>query len=294
MPRLDPLQGIIAYTITPFAADGTVDLAIYRRLVHRLLDAGVHAIAPLGSTGVLPYLSDAERESIIEATVECVAGRVPVLAGVSALTTERTVHHARFAQDRGADAVMVIPMSYWKLTEAEIFRHFEAVAGAISRPVMVYNNPSTGGLDLSPEFLVKLLQIPNVTMIKESSGDLNRFHRLVELAGPDIAFYNGYNPLALDAFRAGAKGWCTAAPNLIPRLNLELYAAVQRADWAEASSIFQKQQPLLRLVVEGGLPRTILAGLQAMGIDAGTLRAPLLELGPADAEKLRAALQPLV
>ena len=86
--------------------------------------AGVHAIAPLGSTGVLPYLADREREAVVDVTVECVAGRLPILVGVSSLTTERTLHHARYAESRGAAAIMVIPLSYWKLSEAEIFRHF--------------------------------------------------------------------------------------------------------------------------------------------------------------------------
>ncbi len=294
MPDFQTLQGVIAYTITPFTADGAVDLTVYRQLLQRLLVAGVHAVAPLGSTGALPYLSDLERETILAETVESVAGKVPVLTGVSSLTTERTIHHARFAESHGADALMIIPLSYWKLTEAEIVRHFETVAGAVSLPIMVYNNPATGGLDLAPEFLARLLQIPNVTMIKESSGDVNRFHRLIELVGTEVAFYNGFNPLALEAFQAGAKGWCTAAPNLIPRLNLEFHAAIQRGNWEEAASVFQRQLPLLRLLVEGGLPRTILAGLKSLGIEAGSPRPPLSPLVEADAKRLGALLGTLV
>jgi len=169
MSRNIPLKGIIAYPITPFSAEGMVDINKYKTLLERMLKAGVHAVAPLGSAGVLPYLSDPEREAIVMATMEQVAGRVPVMIGVSGLTTERVVYHARFAEKQGAAAVMVIPMSYWKLTEAEIFAHFDKVASAISVPIMAYNNPATGGLDMSPEFLAKLLKIPNVTMIKEST-----------------------------------------------------------------------------------------------------------------------------
>ena len=290
-----PLKGIIAYPITPFSQDGAVDLVKYRFLLQRLLQAGVHAVAPLGSTGVLPYLSDAEREAIVETTMECVAGRVPVMIGVSALTTERTCHHARFAESRGATAVMIIPMSYWKLTEREIFHHFKTVAESISIPIMAYNNPATGGLDMRPEFLALLLQIANVSMVKESTGELNRLRRLSELlAGSDAAFYNGYNPLALEAFRIGAAGWCTAAPNLIPQLNLDLYAATQSGDWDRATVVFEKQLPLLKLLVQGGLPRTVSAGLKELGIDAGPLRAPLMELSQDDAAKLGAALRSLL
>jgi 4-hydroxy-tetrahydrodipicolinate synthase len=293
MKRNVPLKGIIAYPITPFTGDGSVDLAKYKELLERMLQAGVHAVAPLGSAGVLPYLSDQEREEITAATMEQVAGRVPVMIGVSGLTTERVVHHARYAEKRGAAAVMIIPMSYWKLTEAEILAHYQTVAGAISVPIMAYNNPATGGLDMAPEFLAKLLQIPNVTMIKESTGDVNRLHRLVQAAGEDVAFYNGSNPLALDAFIAGATGWCTAAPNLIPQLNLDLYAAIGKGDLPTALAVFRKQLPLLQFIVAGGLPRTVAAGLEILGIDAGHLRAPLAKLGEEDKKSLAKILQAL-
>jgi len=287
MSRNTPLKGIIAYPITPFTSSGTVDLPKYIELLERMVKAGVHAVAPLGSAGVLPYLSDLERETIVSVTLEQISGRVPVMIGVSSLTTERVVHHARFAEKMGAAAVMVIPMSYWKLTEAEIFTHYDTVASAISLPIMAYNNPATGGLDMTPEFLARLLKIPNVTMIKESTGDVNRLHRLVQAAGEDVAFYNGSNPLALDAFIAGARGWCTAAPNLIPQLNLDLYDAVQRGDLKSALSVFRRQLPLLQFIVAGGLPRTVAAGLKIMGIDPGYQRAPLAEIS--DADKLRLA-----
>ena len=286
MSRNIPLKGIIAYPITPFTSDGSVDLPKYKELLERMVSAGVHAVAPLGSAGVLPYLSDLERESIVAATMEQVNGRVPVMIGVSGLTTERVVHHARFAEKNGAAAVMIIPMSYWKLTEEEILAHFNTVGSAISLPIMAYNNPATGGLDMQPEFLAKLLKIPNVTMIKESTGDIARMHKLVQVAGDEVAFYNGSNPLALDAFIAGATGWCTAAPNLIPQLNLDLYTAISKGNLAEALKVFRKQLPLLQFIVAGGLPRTVAAGLEILGIDGGYLRAPLAKLPESEKEKL--------
>ena len=291
MSRNTPLKGIIAYPITPFATDGSVNIAKYKELLERMVKAGVHAVAPLGSAGVLPYLSDQERQLIVEATMEQVNGRIPVMIGVSGLTTERVVHHARFAEKQGAAAVMIIPMSYWKLTEAEILTHFNTVGDAISLPIMAYNNPATGSLDMRPEFLALLLQISNISMVKESTGDVNRLHRLVQVAGDDVAFYNGSNPLALDAFIAGARGWCTAAPNLIPELNLALYDAISKADLPTALKVFRKQLPLLQFIVAGGLPRTVAAGLKILGVEPGGLRAPLAELTAADKEKLAGILK---
>ncbi|WP_022824179.1 dihydrodipicolinate synthase family protein [Hymenobacter norwichensis] len=285
-----PFHGIIAYPITPFTADNAVDLPTYRHLVERLVASGSHGIAPLGSTGVLPYLTDEEREAVTETTLQQVAGRVPVLVGVSHLTTAGVVRHARFAEQAGAAAVMVIPMSYWKLTDDEIFRHYDRVATAISVPIMAYNNPATGGLDMSPTLLKRLLEIPNVTMIKESSGDVQRMQALRQLLGEEVAFYNGSNPLALAAFAAGATGWCTAAPNLIPELNIGLYEAVQRQNLAEARQLFYQQFELLQFIVAKGLPRAIKAGLQLLGQEAGELRAPLLPLTGAEQQELHRIL----
>ncbi|XXT23849.1 dihydrodipicolinate synthase family protein [Sorangium sp. So ce429] len=284
------LRGIVAYPITPFTEAGRVDEPLLGRIVDGMLAAGVHAIAPLGSTGVLPYLSDEEREAVTDIVVRRVAGRVPTLVGVSSLTTERTVHHAKYAERAGAAAVMILPMSYWKLSDREIVTHFETVAKAISIPIAVYNNPATGGLDLSPDTIARLLRIPNVTMVKESTGDVNRMHRLVQLCGDQVAFYNGSNPLALAAFVAGARGWCTAAPHVIPRLNVELYDAVTRGDLDAARRSFYRQLPFLQFIVAHGLPRAISAALELMGTRVGPLRAPLQPLEKERVEELRRIL----
>ncbi len=283
-------KGIIAYPITPFDKNEKIDIALFKKLVERLVKSGSHAIAPLGSTGVMPYLNDEEKEAITEATIKQVNNRVPILVGVSNLTTERTIHHAKFAEKAGADAVMIIPMSYWKLTDDEIVTHYEAVAKQISIPIMAYNNPATGGVDMSPTLLKRLLQISNVTMIKESTGDIQRMHFLRKELGEGVAFYNGSNPLALSAFTAGATGWCTAAPNLIPELNIALYNAIQNNNLEEAQGIFYKQFNLLKFIVNKGLPRAIKAGLTILGEDGGYLRSPLKELTESEILELREIL----
>lgn len=284
------LKGIIAYPITPFDTNEKVDITLYKQLLERLIVSGSHAVAPLGSTGVMPYLNDEEKEAITEATVEQVKGRVPILAGVSNLTTERTIYHAKAAEKAGVDAVMIIPMSYWKLSDDEIVKHYDAVASKISIPIMAYNNPATAGIDMSPALLKRILEIPNVTMIKESTGDVQRMHYLKKEFGENAAFYNGSNPLALSAFAAGASGWCTAAPNLIPELNIALYNAVQENDFQEAQKLFYKQINLLRFIVEKGLPRAIKAGLTIQGIDGGHLRKPLEPLTERESSDLSSIL----
>jgi 4-hydroxy-tetrahydrodipicolinate synthase len=285
-----PFKGIIAYPITPFDVNEKVDITLYKTLLEQLIVNGAHGVAPLGSTGVMPYLTDSEKEEITEATIQQTNGRVPVLVGVSNLTTERTIYHAKFAEKAGTTAVMIIPMSYWKLTDDEIVKHYDAVASKISIPIMAYNNPATGGVDMSPALLKRLLEIPNVTMIKESTGDVQRMHFLRKELGEDVAFYNGSNPLALAAFAAGATGWCTAAPNLIPKLNVDLYNAIQNNDLNAAQEIFYKQINLLKFIVNKGLPRAIKSGLEIQGQNGGYLRSPLQPLNESEVAELEQVL----
>lgn len=288
-----PFKGVIAYPVTPFDQNENIDLPLFKKQVERLVTSGSHAIAPLGSTGVMPYLNDTEKEAITEATMQQVAGRVPTLVGVSNLTTERTIYHAQFAEKAGATAVMIIPMSYWKLSDQEIIKHYNSVASKISIPIMVYNNPATSGVDMSPNLLKRLLEIPNVTMVKESSGDIQRMHYLRRELGEDVAFYNGSNPLALAAFSAGANGWCTAAPNLIPELNIALYNAIQENDLQKARELFYQQMDLLKFIVAKGLPRSIKAGLDLLGIGGGHFKSPLNALNENEVEELKNILKTL-
>ncbi|KVN02068.1 dihydrodipicolinate synthase family protein [Burkholderia stagnalis] len=274
------LQGIIAYPVTPFSADGGVDLKALEALIERLIADGVHGIAPLGSTGESAYLSDAEWDAVADASIRAVRKRVPTVVGISDLTTAGAVRRARFAEQAGADAVMVLPVSYWKLSNDEIVGHYRAIGEAIGIPVMLYNNPATSGVDMSPELIATICRtVDNVTMVKESTGDIMRMHRLAQLSDGAIPFYNGSNPMALAALAAGAAGWCTAAPNLNARLPLALVEAVRAGNLAQAREVFHAQFPLLQFVVSGGLPVTVKAGLRLRGFDAGEPRKPLLPLG---------------
>ncbi|KVN92475.1 dihydrodipicolinate synthase family protein [Burkholderia ubonensis] len=288
------LQGIIAYPVTPFSADGDVDLKALDALIERLVADGVHGIAPLGSTGESAYLSDAEWEAVADTSIRAVRKRVPTVVGISDLTTAGAVRRARFAEQAGADAVMVLPVSYWKLGNDEIVGHYRAIGDAIGIPVMLYNNPATSGVDMSPELIATICRtVDNVTMVKESTGDIMRMHRLAQLSDGAIPFYNGSNPMALAALAAGAAGWCTAAPNLNARLPLALVEAVRAGDLARAREVFHAQLPLLQFIVSGGLPVTVKAGLRLSGFDAGEPRKPLLPLGEdrtRDLARLLAAL----
>ncbi|MEN8640192.1 dihydrodipicolinate synthase family protein [Pseudomonas sichuanensis] len=288
-------HGIIGYTITPFSHDGEqLDLPALGQSIDRLIDGGVQVIAPLGSTGEGAYLSDSEWQQVAQYSLERIGKRVPSIVSVSDLTTAGAVRRARFAQQHGADAVMVLPAAYWKLSEAEILQHYRAIGAAIDIPIMLYNNPATSGTDMPVELILRIVrEVDNVTMVKESTGDIQRMHKLQLLGEGQVPFYNGCNPLALEAFVAGAKGWCTAAANLIPALNQQLYQAVLAGDLAQAQALFYRQLPLLDFILKGGLPATIKAGLGMTGLPVGEPRRPVFGLDEPNRVKLQGLLDEL-
>lgn len=284
------ISGIVAYPVTPFDLrdPGRIDVDVLHLLLDRMIDAGVDAIAPLGSTGESAYLDRNEWIAVAAETIQHVDGRVPTVVGVSDLTTAGTVRRAQIAERLGATAVMVLPISYWRLTEEEVRQHFTTVAGAVGVPVMVYNNPATTGIDMPAEFLFDLVAgVENITMVKESSGDVTRMHRLADLSGGTLPFFNGSNPLAQEAFRAGAIGWCTAAPCLIPDRIVEFHRAITAGRDDEASDLFGRIRPFLDMIVSRGLPTTIKSGLRSIGVEAGVPRLPQLPLDEPDAAHLR-------
>ena len=288
-------HGIIGYTITPFSADSEqLDLPALGQSIDRLIAGGSHAIAPLGSTGEGAYLSDSEWQQVAQYSLERIAKRVPSIVSVSDLTTAGAVRRARFAQQHGADAVMVLPAAYWKLSEAEILQHYRAIGAAIDIPIMLYNNPATSGTDMPVELILRIVrEVDNVTMVKESTGDIQRMHKLQLLGEGQVPFYNGCNPLALEAFVAGATGWCTAAANLIPELNLRLYQAVRSGELEQAKALFYRQLPLLDFILKGGLPATIKAGLEMTGLPVGEPRRPVFGLDAEGRDKLKTLLDAL-
>ncbi|GFG64478.1 putative dihydrodipicolinate synthetase DapA [Mycobacterium kubicae] len=291
MSETPKIRGIIAYPVTTFASSGGIDTERLAALVEKLVSSGVHAIAPLGSTGELAYLDEAEFDTVVDTTIATVAGRVPVVTGVSDVTTAKTIRRAQYAQRAGADAVMILPVSYWKLSEREIAQHYRSIGEAIDIPIMAYNNPATSGVDMSPELLVSMFETTdNLTMVKESTGDLSRMRRIAELSGGQLPFYNGSNPLVLEALKAGASGWCTAAPNLRPQPCIDLYQAVRAGDLEKAQVLYDDLKPLLEYIVAGGLATTVKAGLDLLGFPAGDPRAPLLPLDEQGRKELQTLL----
>lgn len=290
-PQHSGIHGIVAYLITPFDQEDRVDVPRLAALVDQLIDDGVHALAPLGSAGLQSYLSEEERFLVLETVCERAAGRVPIVAGVSAVTMAGALRNARFAHQCGASALLAAPTSDWKLTPAETHLFYERLAGAVPLPIMVYDTSMKAGGLMPLDQLSKLADIQGITMVKDSSGDIERLQDLLLRTEGRLAVFAGKNTFAVPALMLGCHGWCSAAPIVAAAATVELYrAAVKQSDLHRAKQIGAQLQPLLQALVKHGLPRSVLAAMELIGRPAGFLRAPLLPVGQAERKEIADSL----
>ena len=288
-----PFRGTYTVLITPLTADGRqVDVPALQRLVNWQIEQGIHGLIPLGSTGEFLSLSRDERQQVIETCIATAAGRVPVLIGTGAEWTDECVSLSKEAQAMGADGVMIIPPFYSSPTPDELFEHYRRVGEAISIPIMVYNNPATANVDLTPPIVQRLSRIDNCCYIKESTLEVTRVRDIIELCGDRMTVFAGI--LGYESFWLGAQGWVAVCSNLIPKMSAQLFERVaddQNMD--EALALYRRMLPIVKWV---GGHRYVAASKDAlgmMGLPVGPPRAPRLPLPAADAAELRQALDKL-
>lgn len=287
------LRGTYTVLITPFTADGSaVDLPALRRLVDWQIREGIHGLIPLGSTGEFLSLTREEREAVIDTCVKTADGRVPVLIGTGAEWTRDAVAYAKEAERFGADGIMVIPPYYSSPTEDELFEHYRQIGEAISLPVMIYNNPATANVDLTPPIVARLSRIDNVRYIKESTLEVTRVRDIIELCGDRMTVFAGI--LGYESFWLGAEGWVAVCSNLLPRSSARLFELVADANDKDAAlALYKRILPIVRWVGGHRYVSASKAGLAMMGLPVGAPRAPRLPLPKVDVEALRADLAAL-
>ena len=277
-------RGTYTVMITPFTPEGALDLPALRRFVDWQIEQGIHGLIPLGSTGEFLSLSDEEQEAVAETVIRQAAGRVPVLIGTGAEDTREAVRLSRRAERLGADGVMIIPPFYSTPTEDELFHHYSTIAGAIGLPIMLYNNPATANVDLTPPVVARLSRIDNCHYIKESTLEVTRVRDILRLCGDRMTVFGGI--LGFESFVEGAEGWVAVASNLAPGPLARLFTLVADEERIrEARELYLRYLPLISFV--GG--HYYVAGTKAllghMGLPVGAPRPPRLPLpAPRDAE----------
>jgi 4-hydroxy-tetrahydrodipicolinate synthase len=279
--------------VTPFTSEGALDEKALRRLVMRQVEEGIDVLIPCGTTGESVTMNAAEQRRVIEVTLEEAAGRVPVLAGAGSNDTRATIERAKAAQAAGADAVLIVGPYYNKPTAEGFYRHFAAVAEALSIPVVFYNVPGRTGSNIDAKTQIRLASHPNIVAVKEASGNLVQIMEVIRDAPSNFEVLSGDDIMALAVIAAGGKGVISVASNQIPRAMHELVAAGLRGDFAEARRIHYKYLRLMNLNFIESSPIPVKASLALMGLCGEHYRLPLCPPSDATREALKKELSSL-
>lgn len=270
--------GVFPAVTTQFDTALEVDLPATRAVQAAMVEDGVHGLVVLGTVGENNSLTHAEKRSVLRGAVEAAAGRVPVLAGVSELTTAAAVAFARDAEEIGANGLMVLPAMVYVPTAAELEHHIRSVATATRLPIMLYNNPPAYRVGFELDTLARLADVPNIVAIKESSADSRRFTDVPNACGKRFTLFAGLDDLALEGLALGARGWVSGLTNAFPRESLALYAAIRGGDLESARAIYRWFMPLLHLDAGHDLVQAIKLAEQCMGRGSERVRPPRLPL----------------
>jgi dihydrodipicolinate synthase/N-acetylneuraminate lyase len=284
-------RGVYPAVMTQFSANGAVDTPATLRHIDALLAAGVHGVILLGTLGENSSLEPAEKRELVTAVVQNVGKRAPVLAGVAECSTSAACCFATDCAKAGVDGLMVLPAMVYKADAREAAAHFRAVAAASDRPIMIYNNPVSYGVDLSPEALAELADEPKFVAIKESSDDVRRITDIKNLCGDRYALFCGVDDLALEATLLGADGWVAGLVNAFPKETVQIWelAKVKRID--EALKLYRWFMPMLHLDTHVKLVQYIKLAVQEVGLGRETVRLPRLPLVGAERERVLAVIR---
>jgi 4-hydroxy-tetrahydrodipicolinate synthase len=286
--RSEDFSGLTVAMITPFR-EGQVDIETLQRNIEFQIEAGTTCVCPVGTTGECPTLSHPEHERVIAATVEAAHGRVKVMAGTGSNSTEEALRLTRWAAKRGANAALVVAPYYNKPTQEGFYQHFKALAEAVEIPICVYNIPGRTGKNIDADTIVRMAEVPNITMVKEASGSMDAASQII--AKTDLTVLSGDDSLTLPLMSLGGRGVVSVVGNIVPKDVIAMLRAFETGNLAEARCIHFKLFPLCRDML--GLstnPIPIKAAMELLGLDTGDLRMPLTKLSAAEKEKLRATL----
>lgn len=284
-------QGCGTALVTPFREGGEVDFPALRALVEWQIAEGIDFLVPCGSTGEAQTLDEGERDQVVATVVETAAGRVPVMAGATSNDTRRAVDETKRMCALGVDAILSATPYYNKPTQDGLCRHFLAVAEASTRPVCLYNVPGRTAVNLLPPTVRQLAGHPNVLGIKEASGDLRQIMEIIRHRPPGFAVLSGDDWLAFAVVAAGGDGLISVTSNEVPGPMTALVHLASAGDLAAAREAQYRLLPLMDANFLETNPSPVKAGLAAMGKIRNVLRLPLVPVGPATGDALRAALQ---
>jgi 4-hydroxy-tetrahydrodipicolinate synthase len=271
--------------VTPFTADGALDLAGAQRLATHLVDAGNDGLVVNGTTGESPTTSDTEKDQLVRAVLEAVGDRAHVVAGVGTNDTRHSIELARQAERAGAHGLLTVTPYYSKPPQEGLYRHFTAIADATGLPVMLYDIPGRSGVPIDTETIVRLAEHPRIVANKDAKGDLGAAGWALSRSG--LAWYSGDDMLNLPLLAIGATGFVSVVGHLATPELRALLDAYTSGDVAKAAEIHHRLLPVFTGVFRAQGVVTTKAALALRGLPAGPLRLPLTALDPDATERLR-------
>jgi 4-hydroxy-tetrahydrodipicolinate synthase len=282
-------HGIFPVPVTPFGEVG--QLIDYPRLethIEHLIETGIHGIVANGSTSETAMLSDEEYTTVAKTIIDKVDGKLPIIIGATAPSTCKTLEYCKIGEDLGADAFLMLPPYFYPASQSEIIKHFEIIANNTSLPIVIYNNPSTCGIDITPKIVAELAEIDSVKFIKEATGDIARVHQIKALAGDNIDVFAGSDNIFFHALIGGAVGAISASGNVLSDQMVEVFnLIIVKDDITKAKKIFDQIFPVCQFI--DGSPnfvQVIKTALEILGKPVGEPRYPLLPLSRKDKANL--------
>jgi 4-hydroxy-tetrahydrodipicolinate synthase len=271
-------RGVFPAVTTQFKEDLSIDVADTQRVIDDLIRDGVTGIIAMGTCGENNSLTAEEKRVLLKAIVEVVNKRVPVVTGVSELTTPLAAAWARDAEKIGADGLMLLPAMVYVPKVDELVAHFKQVADKTGLPIMLYNNPTAYRVNIGVEALEALRPIKNIVAVKESAADTRRFTDLFNAFGSRYSLFAGLDDVAFEGLLLGAQGWVSGLTSAFPHESVMMVKALEAGDIATAREIYRWFLPLLHLDAEHDLVQSIKLAEQLMGRGSERVRMPRLPL----------------
>ncbi len=282
-------RGSIVAIVTPFK-DGKVDENALSRLIEWHISEGTNAIVPCGTTGEASTLDYDEHYRVIELTMNTVQGRIPVIAGTGANSTDETIMMTEKAKEMGTDGALLVTPYYNKPTQEGLYRHYKKVAEKVDIPIILYNVPSRTGVNLLPQTVARLSEIKNIVGIKEATGDMKQVSEVIRLCGDRLTVISGDDFTTLTLLALGGKGAISVLANIVPRSVSMMFTAWEKGNIEDARKIHFKLEPLNYAMFIETNPIPAKTALCMMGKIQEEFRLPLCPMNEGNKEKLKKIL----
>ncbi len=283
-------HGVFPYLVSPVDSAGEVKAELLARLCDDLINAGVHGLTPLGSTGEFAYLSWVQRRRIVETTVAAARGRVPVVAGVASTTIADAMFQAREFEQLGCSGILAILEAYFPISDEGVFSYFKSIAEAVSLPVVLYTNPSFQRSDLSLPVIDRLSRIPNIRYLKDASSNTGRLLSIINKVAGRMEVFSASAHIPACVMLIGGVGWMAGPACVAPRQSVELYNLCRRRDWDEAMKLQRSLWVLNECFAKYNLAACIKGALELQGYSVGAPLAPQAPLTPEGIQEVKRAL----